>query len=101
MQLKNIIPKLQFANQIGSYPNYYFYQDLSDLKKKNSQSRWGNKFGAMLLPIRYHKSDAHSNPLRHVKEVKAFLDRKKQSIEALATIKFINYIMFFLGSKVK
>ncbi|KAG2704539.1 hypothetical protein I3843_05G007900 [Carya illinoinensis] len=73
-------------------------QDLSELMKDNSGSRWGNKFGMILLPIYYHKSGA--DPLQYLKTAKAMIDRKKQSLEAYFSYKIGYLIMTCLGSKV-
>uniref|UniRef100_A0A5B7BHR8 Putative O-acyltransferase WSD1-like n=1 Tax=Davidia involucrata TaxID=16924 RepID=A0A5B7BHR8_DAVIN len=72
-------------------------QDLSDLMRSNSGSRWGNKFGMVLLPIYYHKGGA--DPLQHVKRAKTMLDRKKQSLEAHFSYKIGYFVMSYLGPK--
>ncbi|OIW00829.1 hypothetical protein TanjilG_08268 [Lupinus angustifolius] len=73
-------------------------QDLSDLMKSNSGARWGNKFGMILLPVYYHRSN-NSNPLEYLKRAKAMIDRKKQSFEALFSYKIGDIVMSTLGPK--
>lgn len=68
--------------------------------KSNSPSRWGNKFGIILLPVEYHKTVGGSNPLDCIKIAKAMLDRKKQSLEAHFSYQIGYYVMSYLGSKV-
>lgn len=68
--------------------------------KDNSGSRWGNKFGMILLPVYYHKSGA-DHPLQYLKKAKAMIDRKKKSLEAHFSYKIGYLVMTYLGSKVK
>ncbi|KAK3018577.1 hypothetical protein RJ639_004302 [Escallonia herrerae] len=72
-------------------------QDLSELMKSNSPTRWGNKFGMLLLPVHYHRS--HSDPLQYVKRAKAMIDRKKLSLEAHFSYGIGNFVMSCFGSK--
>ncbi|EXC17313.1 O-acyltransferase WSD1 [Morus notabilis] len=72
-------------------------QELSELMKSDSLSRWGNKFGMVLLPVQYHKPGA--DILQHVKRTKVMLDRKKQSLKAQFSYKIALFAMSFLGSK--
>ncbi|EXC17312.1 O-acyltransferase WSD1 [Morus notabilis] len=72
-------------------------QELSELMKSDSLSRWGNKFGMVLLPVQYHKPGV--DILQHVKRTKVMLDRKKQSLEAQFSYKIALFAMSFLGSK--
>lgn len=78
----------------------FMSQDLSELTKSNSgsRSRWGNKFGVLLLPVYYYKSDV--DPLQYVKRAKAMIDRKKQTLEAHFSYQIGDLIMSLLGSKV-
>ncbi|KAE9611011.1 hypothetical protein Lal_00015812 [Lupinus albus] len=73
-------------------------QELSNLMKSNSGARWGNKFGMILLPVYYHRSNS-SNPLEYLKRAKAMIDRKKQSFEALFSYKIGDLVMSTLGPK--
>lgn len=74
-------------------------QDLSNLMRSKSGARWGNKFGMILLPVSYHRSNC-SDPLQHVKRAKAMIDRKKQSLEAHFSYKIGDLVMSILGPKV-
>lgn len=74
-------------------------QDLSDLMKDKSGSRWGNKFGMVLLPVYYHKSGA--DPLKYLERAKVMIDRKKHSLEAHFSYQIGYLIMTYLGSKVE
>lgn len=74
------------------------YHDVSDLMKNNTRTRWGNKFGMLLLPFPYHRDG--SDPLQYLKRAKVMIDRKKQSFEAYFTYKIGYFVMSFLGSKV-
>lgn len=67
--------------------------------KNNQKSRWGNKFGMILLPIYYQKTGG--NPLEYVKRAKAMIDRKKQTLEAHFSYKVGDLLMSWFGPKVK
>ncbi|XP_076954803.1 wax ester synthase/diacylglycerol acyltransferase 11-like [Bidens hawaiensis] len=72
-------------------------QEITELMKKNSGSRWGNKFGMMLLPIYYHGSG--SDPLQYLKRAKIMIDNKKLSLEAFLSYKIGYFVMRCLGAK--
>ncbi|KAI3525424.1 hypothetical protein L1887_04204 [Cichorium endivia] len=72
-------------------------QEFTELMKNGSKSRWGNKFGMMLLPIYYHKNG--SDPLQYLKRAKRMIDRKKLSLEAYLSYKIGYFIMKCLGAK--
>nr|XP_043623225.1 wax ester synthase/diacylglycerol acyltransferase 4-like [Erigeron canadensis] len=72
-------------------------QDLTELMKGKSRSRWGNKFGMMLLPVYYHKKS--SDPLQYLKRAKMMIDRKKLSLEAFLSYKIGYIIMKCFGAK--
>ncbi|KAE8667449.1 O-acyltransferase family protein [Hibiscus syriacus] len=72
-------------------------QDLSKLMKNKSEARWGNKFGAILLPVYYHKSG--NDPLEYLKSAKATVDKKKHSLEAIFSYWIGSLVMSLLGSK--
>lgn len=61
-------------------------------------TRWGNKFGMLLLPVHYHRGG--SNPLEFVKRAKAMIDKKKLSLEAPCSYKIGDLVMSFFGAKV-
>ncbi|KAF8377573.1 hypothetical protein HHK36_030955 [Tetracentron sinense] len=71
-------------------------QDLSEMMRSNSGSKWGNQFGFFLLPLYYHRD---VDPLRYVKRAKAMLDQKKQSLEAHFSYRMGDLIMSLLGPK--
>ncbi|KDO59756.1 hypothetical protein CISIN_1g0129801mg, partial [Citrus sinensis] len=73
-------------------------QDLSNLMKSNSGTRWGNKFGMLLLPIYYHKGGA--DPLSYVKRAKKMIDSKKLTLEGHFSYKIGNLVMSWFGAKV-
>lgn len=74
------------------------FQDISKLMNNVSGTRWGNKFGMMLLPIYYHKGG--SNPLEFLKRAKSMIDKKKLSLEAPCSYKLGHFVMSFFGAKV-
>ncbi|XP_020237085.1 O-acyltransferase WSD1 [Cajanus cajan] len=73
-------------------------QELSNLMRSNSGARWGNKFGMILLPIYYHRSNT-SDPLEYLKRAKAMIDRKKRSLEASFSYRVGDLVMSTLGPK--
>ncbi|XP_031126991.1 O-acyltransferase WSD1-like [Ipomoea triloba] len=73
-------------------------QEMTKLMNGESGSRWGNKFGIILLPINYHKGV--KDPLQFVKRAKAMIDKKKLSLEALCSYKLRDLVMSSLGAKI-
>lgn len=69
------------------------------MMRSNSGARWGNKFGMILLPIYYHRTNT-SDPLEYLKRAKAMIDRKKRSLEASFSYKIGDSVMSTLGPKV-
>ncbi|KAK8529876.1 hypothetical protein V6N13_102767 [Hibiscus sabdariffa] len=72
-------------------------QELSEVMKKNSEARWGNKFGAILLPVYYHKPG--NDPLEWLKRAKVTVDKKKHSLEAYVTYRLRDLVMTLFGPK--
>nr|GMC87626.1 O-acyltransferase WSD1-like [Ipomoea batatas] len=72
--------------------------EMAKLMNGESGSRWGNKFGIILLPINYHKGV--KDPLQFVKRAKAMIDKKKLSLEALCSYKLRDLVMSSLGAKI-
>lgn len=72
-------------------------QELSDLMASKSGTRWGNKFGMLLLPVYYHKGGC--DPLQYLKTAKTMIDRKKLSLEAYFSYKIGYTVMKLLGAK--
>uniref|UniRef100_F6HQ90 Uncharacterized protein n=3 Tax=Vitis vinifera TaxID=29760 RepID=F6HQ90_VITVI len=73
-------------------------QEMAELMQSKAGSRWGNKFGMLLLPVYYHKGLV--GPLDYIKKAKTMIDRKKQSLEAYFSYKIGYFVMNFLGSKI-
>lgn len=74
------------------------FQDLSKLMNSDSGTRWGNKFGMLLLPVYYHRGN--SDAIQFVKRAKAMIDRKKLSLEAPFSYSVGNLVMSLFGAKV-
>ncbi|XP_044487737.1 wax ester synthase/diacylglycerol acyltransferase 11-like isoform X2 [Mangifera indica] len=73
-------------------------QELSEMmKRKKSGSRWGNKFGILLLPVYYHK--AGPDPLAYLRRAKAMIDRKKRTLEGHFSYRIGYLVMSWFGSK--
>ncbi|KAF8406264.1 hypothetical protein HHK36_008349 [Tetracentron sinense] len=72
-------------------------QDLTNMMRNKSGSRWGNQIGLFLLPLHYHKD---VDALRYVKRAKAILDQKKQSWEAQFSYWVGHIVMSLFGPKV-
>ncbi|EPS65646.1 hypothetical protein M569_09131, partial [Genlisea aurea] len=73
--------------------------DISKLiMNSNSETRWGNQIGTILLPIFYH--DVNSDPIQFVRRAKAMIDKKKLSLEAPVTYKFAHFLVSRFGPKV-
>ncbi|MBA0766357.1 hypothetical protein Gotri_015407 [Gossypium trilobum] len=72
-------------------------QELSEVMETNSKARWGNKFGATLIPVFHHKGG--NNPLQYLKRAKGINDKKKHSMEAYFTYKIRDLVMTLLGPK--
>ncbi|XP_078443865.1 wax ester synthase/diacylglycerol acyltransferase 6-like [Wolffia australiana] len=66
-------------------------------KIKDGTAEWGNRFGYVILPLCFDRSI--SNSLEYVKQAKAILGQKKQSLEAKFTYHGGSLIMSFLGLK--
>lgn len=71
---------------------------MSKLMESKSGTRWGNKFGMLVLPIYYHKGD--SDPIQFVKRAKAMIDKKKLSLEASFSYNIGYLILSLFGPKV-
>lgn len=73
-------------------------QDISKLMDGNSGTRWGNKFGMLLLPVYYHRGS--SDPIQFVERSKAMIDSKKLSLEGPFSYSIGNLLMSLFGPKV-
>lgn len=76
-------------------------QDFEELMKSKSGTRWGNKFGMLLLPVYYHKTGGGGDPVDYVKRAKVMIDRKKQSLEGHFSYQIGDFVMSWFGSKVE
>ncbi|GAB2267570.1 hypothetical protein Dimus_002550 [Dionaea muscipula] len=74
-------------------------QEMSNLMKKDSRARWGNRFGYIILPVYYHKVAA-DGPLGYVRIAKKMTNRKKQSLEAHFSYASSHIVMSCFGPKV-
>lgn len=72
-------------------------QDLADVMEKDTEAKWGNWIGIVLLPFKIALRD---DPLDYVREAKATIDRKKRSLEAIYTFSISALVLKFLGIKV-
>ncbi|KAK9758074.1 hypothetical protein RND81_01G204800 [Saponaria officinalis] len=72
-------------------------QALADMMEKNAEAKWGNAVGYVLLPFNLQLRD---DPLDYVREAKATVDRKKNSLEALYTYAIAQLVMKLFGPKV-
>ncbi|KAG6414988.1 hypothetical protein SASPL_122387 [Salvia splendens] len=73
-------------------------QDISKLMDGDSGTRWGNKFGMLLLPVYFHRGG--SDPIQFVKRSKAMIDSKKLSLEGPFSYSIGNLLMSLFGPKV-
>ncbi|KAI4375974.1 hypothetical protein MLD38_013781 [Melastoma candidum] len=75
-------------------------QELSEMMKGDPGLRWGNRFGILLLPIKYRGGGRSGDPLDHLRRAKVMLDRKKSSLEAHFSYFIGDTVMSFFGAKV-
>ncbi|XP_057782947.1 wax ester synthase/diacylglycerol acyltransferase 11-like [Salvia miltiorrhiza] len=73
-------------------------QDLSKLMDSESGSRWGNKFGMLMLPIYYHRES--SDPMQFLKRAKLMIDKKKMSFEAPLSYNISYLLMSLFGPRI-
>ncbi|XP_076955779.1 wax ester synthase/diacylglycerol acyltransferase 11-like [Bidens hawaiensis] len=71
-------------------------QELADMMEKNSEAKWGNLFGYVILPFTIGIRD---DPLDYVREAKATIDRKKHSLEALFSTSVSALVFKLFGIK--
>ncbi|CAN1793914.1 Wax ester synthase/diacylglycerol acyltransferase 11 [Linum perenne] len=71
-------------------------QALSDMMEKDTQVKWGNWIGFILLPFTIGIRD---DPLEYVREAKAVVDRKKRSLESLFTFSIAELVLKLFGIK--
>ncbi|CAN1793915.1 Wax ester synthase/diacylglycerol acyltransferase 11 [Linum perenne] len=68
-----------------------------DMMEKDTQVKWGNWIGFILLPFTIGIRD---DPLEYVREAKAVVDRKKRSLESLFTFSIAELVLKLFGIKV-
>ncbi|PON51359.1 O-acyltransferase [Parasponia andersonii] len=72
--------------------------DLADMMEKNSEAKWGNWLGYVLIPFNIALKD---DPLDYIREVRVTVERKKHSLEALCTFYISGLVVTLLGIKVR
>ncbi|KVH89025.1 O-acyltransferase, WSD1, C-terminal [Cynara cardunculus var. scolymus] len=78
-------------------PRRFVYRTaLADMMEKNTEAKWGNWIGYVLLPFTIGIRD---DPIDYVREAKATIDRKKHSLEALYTFSISELVLKFFGIK--
>ncbi|KAK6925992.1 O-acyltransferase, WSD1-like, N-terminal [Dillenia turbinata] len=72
-------------------------QALADMMEKESKTRWGNWIGYIILPFTIGLRD---NPVDYIREAKAAIDRKKQSLEAVCAYYLAQLFVRVFGVKI-
>lgn len=67
------------------------------MMEKNTEAKWGNWIGFVLLPF---KIGIRDDPLDYVREAKSTIDRKKRSLEAIYTFSISAFFLKLFGIKV-
>uniref|UniRef100_A0A7N0U0D2 Diacylglycerol O-acyltransferase n=1 Tax=Kalanchoe fedtschenkoi TaxID=63787 RepID=A0A7N0U0D2_KALFE len=70
---------------------------MAEMMEKNSDAKYGNGIGFVLLPINIALRD---DPLEYVREAKATVDRKKNSLEAIWNSTIVDAIPKLFGTEV-
>ncbi|CAL8123720.1 unnamed protein product [Prunus armeniaca] len=71
-------------------------QALADMMEKNTEAKWGNWIGYVLLPFTIALRD---DPLDYIREAKTTIDRKKHSLEAIYTFSIAELVLKLFGIK--
>nr|GMD22072.1 O-acyltransferase WSD1-like [Ipomoea batatas] len=71
-------------------------QELGEMMEKESEAKWGNCIGYVILPFRIELKE---NPLDYLRDAKSTIDRKKRSLEALYTSYIAQFVLKLLGIK--
>ncbi|KAK8630927.1 hypothetical protein V6N13_079698 [Hibiscus sabdariffa] len=71
-------------------------QALADMMEEDAEVKWGNWIGYVLLPFTIA---LRKNPLDYVRNAKAIIDRKKRSLEAIATFYIADIALKLFGIK--
>uniref|UniRef100_A0A7N0U0U7 Diacylglycerol O-acyltransferase n=1 Tax=Kalanchoe fedtschenkoi TaxID=63787 RepID=A0A7N0U0U7_KALFE len=69
---------------------------MAEMMEKNSDAKYGNGIGFVLLPINIALRD---DPLEYVREAKATVDRKKNSLEAIWNSTIVDAIPKLFGTE--
>ncbi|RYR05347.1 hypothetical protein Ahy_B06g085216 isoform C [Arachis hypogaea] len=72
-------------------------QDVADMMAEKSKVRWGNLIGYIMLPF---SIATQQDPLEHIRQAKATIDRKKHSLEAVSTYACAKLVLSLFGVKV-
>lgn len=67
------------------------------MMEKDTEAKWGNSLGYVLLPFTIGLRD---DPLDYIREAKATVDRKKHSLEVNYTFFMAEVVMKLFGIKV-
>ncbi|XP_076898686.1 wax ester synthase/diacylglycerol acyltransferase 11-like [Bidens hawaiensis] len=71
-------------------------QALADMMEKNTEAKWGNWIGYVILPLTIGIRD---DPLDYVREANATINRKKHSLEALCSFSVAALVFKLFGVK--
>ncbi|XP_060218397.1 wax ester synthase/diacylglycerol acyltransferase 11-like [Lycium barbarum] len=71
-------------------------QALADMMDKNTEAKWGNMVGSVLLPFKIALRD---DPLDYIREAKVTSYRKKNSLEAIYTFSISKLALKLFGIK--
>lgn len=72
-------------------------QAFADMMEKDTEAKYGNWIGYVLLPFTIGIRD---DPLDYVREAKATVDRKKHSFEAIFSFSIAEIVLKLFGTKV-
>ncbi|XP_025606377.1 wax ester synthase/diacylglycerol acyltransferase 11 isoform X2 [Arachis hypogaea] len=72
-------------------------QNVADMMAEKSKVRWGNLIGYIMLPF---SIATQQDPLEHIRQAKATIDRKKHSLEAVSTYACAKLVLSLFGVKV-
>ncbi|KNA20235.1 hypothetical protein SOVF_054360 [Spinacia oleracea] len=72
-------------------------QALADMMEKDSEAKWGNPVGYVLLPFII---GLRNDPLDYIREAKNTVDRKKHSLEAFFSHFMAQIVLKLFGTKV-
>ncbi|GAB2249780.1 hypothetical protein Droror1_Dr00013139 [Drosera rotundifolia] len=95
---KNSMKKIRFrASVIVNIRQSIGIQDLAAMMSEGSKCKWGNKIGYILVP--FHLT-LEKDPLQYIQRVKAMIDQKKLSLEAMLSYYVALFALKVLGIKV-